>query len=490
MSEQPKIVKIKRLQIGVNVLVQILTVALIVWMANFIAFNHFKRWDFSREQKYALSDQTKRVLKSLRKPVKVIVFFSGDSPVFGDVDALLKEYQYGSRKKIEVETINPYRNLTRAKEVVTKYKLGPNENVLVLDSDGHSKVVNATDMADYDTGEAMYGQPPRLTAFKGEQAVTSALLEVSEAKQNKIYVLNGHGEPELKSESLSGLKAYIERQNLKLEALNLMDVDKLPEDAKAIVILGAKYDFTEREMKLVQDYWAKNGRLFIALDPAAATTRLIAFLAAQGIKPDDDRILRTVNLGPVTGVLRDVTTNFVEGSPITKRLKGVDGIFMGATQSLALDSGRAQPLNIKLQPLIQAGQGFWGETNYNVGEGDTIFFDSQKDRPAPLTIAASVEKGALKDERVKVDSARMIVVANATFVANEALTEANVDFMLGSLNWLIDREELIGITPKEAKTFTLNLTQAQVSNIALLSMAVIPALAAALGMAMWWQRRR
>ncbi|MDP9291438.1 MAG: Gldg family protein, partial [Verrucomicrobiota bacterium] len=358
------------------------------------------------------------------------------------------------------------------------------------DSDGHSKVVNATDMADYDSTEAMYGQPPRVTAFKGEQAVTSALLEVSEAKQSKIYVLNGHGEPELKSETLSGLKAYIERQNLKLDALNLMDVDKIPDDANAIVIIGPKYDFTEREMKLFQDYWAKNGRVFIALDPAAATARLLAFLNDQGVKPEDDRILRTVNLGPVTGILRDVTTDFVEGSPITKRLKDVNGVFLGATQSLALDPARVTPANIKLQPLIQAGQGFWGETAYNIGEGDTIFFDPQKDRAAPLTLAVSVEKGALSDARVKVGSSRMIVVGNSTFVTNEALTEANVDLVLGSLNWLIDREELIGITPKEAKTFTLNLTQAQVGNIALLSMAIIPSFAAALGVASWWQRRR
>src|SRR2546425_11690187 len=86
-----KVITIKRFQIGVNVLLQLLALVVILGIVNYLAFNHYKRWDFSRNQKYALSDQTKRLLKSLKKPVQAIVFFSPDprtpgAEVYPDVE--------------------------------------------------------------------------------------------------------------------------------------------------------------------------------------------------------------------------------------------------------------------------------------------------------------------------------------------------------------------------------------------------------------------
>ena len=62
-----------------------------------------------------------------------------------------------------------------------------------------------------------------------------------------------------------------------------------------------------------------------------------------------------------------------------------------------------------------------------------VFFDPKKDFSAPLALAASVEKGALPDESVKVDTSRLVVVGNSAFLENETLTEANVDFVLAAL---------------------------------------------------------
>lgn len=491
----PKVFRIRRFQIGLNVLLQLLILLAILGMVNYLAFNHYKRWDFSRDQKYALSDQTIRVVKSLDKPVKFIVFFSPDprtpgGEIYGDVTNLLKEYQYASRKKVDVETVDPYRDLSRARELATKYKFG-NENVVVIDYQGRSKLVNATDMVDYDeSGEAM-GQPPRLRAFKGEQAITSALLEVSEEKQNKVYVLAGKGGPDLaQAGDLTGIKTYLDRQNIKSDSLSLMSVDKVPDDARALLLIGARYDLTEREEKMLREFWEKKGRIFLALDPAAQTPRLAAFLAELGVKPQDDRILRTVNLGFATGLMRQVTGNFSETDPVTRRLKGVETLFQGDTQSLALTPNNAPAANVRTTPLITAAPNYWGETKYLGVKETGAFFDPKEDHAAPLTIAASVEKGALADKRVQVDSSRMIVVGNFSFLTDEALIQANVDFTLAGLNWMLNREELIGIAPKENKQFTLNLTDEQVRNLTVVSMFFIPGIAALFGIATWARRRR
>jgi len=103
--------KIGRLQIGLNVLIQIALVFLLIAMVNALAFRHYKRWDNSRDQKYALSDKTKRFLDSIKGKVRITVFFSPNTPISSDVQNLLTEYQYAGHGKIDVENIDPERNL-------------------------------------------------------------------------------------------------------------------------------------------------------------------------------------------------------------------------------------------------------------------------------------------------------------------------------------------------------------------------------------------
>src|SRR6266480_2261523 len=172
--------KIRRLQIGVNVLAQVVLLLLLALMINSISFKHYKRWDFSRDQKYALSDKTKRFLDSIKGKVRITVFFSPNSPIAGDVQNLLTEYQYAGKGKIDVEYIDPERNLSRAKEVLDKYKVVSGESLLIVDYDKRNKTVKESEMAEIDQSAMAFGEPPRVTAFKGEQAITSALIDLVE----------------------------------------------------------------------------------------------------------------------------------------------------------------------------------------------------------------------------------------------------------------------------------------------------------------------
>src|SRR5271165_7255362 len=112
--------EIKRLRIGANVVLQTIIIAVIVLMINYIGFNRYQRWDLSRYNKYALSELTRKLLKSLKKEAKIYVFFSPTSQsagaeLYSDVQNLLKEYEFAGKRKIQVETLDPYRNLTRTR---------------------------------------------------------------------------------------------------------------------------------------------------------------------------------------------------------------------------------------------------------------------------------------------------------------------------------------------------------------------------------------
>ena len=65
----------------------------------------------------------------------------------------------------------------------------------------------------------------------------------------------------------------------------------------------------------------------------------------------------------------------------------------------------------------------------------------------------------------------------------------SVDFTISALNWLLDREDLIGIAPKDKKNAVLTLSEPQLKQIALLVMGAIPGLVAVFGLISWLQRR-
>jgi len=485
---------IPRFRIGLNVLVQSAIFVLLFAMANYLGFNHYKRWDFSRDQNYTLSAQTKRVLANLKKPVHLVVYFSGGSPIAGDAVNLLHEYAYASKKMVDVEVVDPFLAMSRAREVATLYKLRENDNVIIIDYEGRHKFVSASDMAEFEPSLNLLDKP-RLKVFKGESALTSALIEITEPGSNQIYSISGHGETALDADpSLSGLKDYIERQNIKLDSLKLTDVELVPPDAKAIFIVAPKYDFSEMDVAALRAYWGKRekpGRIFAFLEPGTPTPNLCAFLSELGIVVNDDRVLctRPIRLatGIFRGVLKEITGDFVPGSSITKRLANVTALFKGGvTQSLTLDTARGKEVGVKLQPLIQASKGFWGETRYTE---TAVYFDPKEDHIDPV-VAASVEKDAPSDDRLRVDSSRLITVGSSAFLSNDNITEADLDFVLNGLNWLLDREEIIGIAPKPAHNLSLSLTESQLNLMALLVMVAIPGCAGVLGIVVWLKRRR
>src|SRR5947209_1233887 len=328
---------IHRLRIGVNVLVQVSLILFLALMVNYLGFEHYKRWDFSRDKKYQLSDKSKRFLDSVKGKIRMTVFFGATNPLYQDVQSLLTEYQYASKGKVDVEIIDPERSLTRAKEVLDKYKVVTDESVVIVDYEGRNKTVKASEMADIDQGNPMFGEQPKVAAFKGEQAITAAMIDLVEGKKNTVGYLVGHKEPMLSDAAprlsptmqpeqgpqspISIVKQFIENENIEVKELNLFDVPAIPDETKTIMIVGPQYDLSDREMQLLQQFWDKQGRILLLLDPAAKMSKLDAWLSQLGVTVNDDRLMAMVKTGiQEVARVRDVIGHFVGDSPITKRL--------------------------------------------------------------------------------------------------------------------------------------------------------------------------
>ena len=482
----------RRAGIRFGVAFQIVLACVLLGAVNYAGFHYYLRSDWSPAQKYRLGEQTIGLLGQLPAAVTVYVFFSPTTAapgfeIYGDVMNLLKEYQFTAGDKLTVEYIDPMRNLGRARELQARFEFGPEENLVVVESGGKTKQISAVDMAEYDFIPQLSGDPPRVVAFKGEQALTSALIELGEETQRTVYFLQGQGEPRVGGGStLSLLQEYIARQGVRVAPLNLGVTGGVPEDAAGILIVGPRYDLPPASAQLLGDYWTRDGRIMVLLDPAAETPLLREFLASAGITPLDDRVLRTVELGFVTAIVRDVVGTFSAVSRVTRRLYGAEAMLPGATCSLELNAKTEGTL---VEPLITAGEPFWGEKDHVTDESKGVAFDAGADTAAPLIVAAMAERGGVADEKVDVGSARLVVVGNSEFVSDGAVTEPNLDFGLNALNWMLDRGHLTGIAPKTVRAFSLNLTDLETGRIALYTLVLIPAAAALAGIIVWWRRR-
>jgi hypothetical protein len=261
---------------------------------------------------------------------------------------------------------------------------------------------------------------------------------------------------------------------------------------KAVMIIGPQYDFSDREMKLLRDFWEKQGRILLLLDPAAITPKLRGFVNELGVKANDDRLMAFLRTGiQELALTRDVQVHFLSDSPITKRLAGANALFFGGTSSLTLAPDRGRGASSRIEPLVQAEKGYFAEPDYNTEDQVKLQADAKRNSNTVLTVGAAIEKGGSADERVQVNSSRLVVVSNATFVQDNAITQdqQGLDFISGSVNWLLSREQLIGIAPKVPKPLTFSLSEEALRRLRWIVLVFIPLVPALIGTMVWWQRR-
>src|SRR5204863_1945346 len=114
------------------------------------------------------------------------------------------------------------------------------------------------------------------------------------------------------------------------------------------------YDFSDREIKLLRDFWNKQGRILLLVDPAAKTPKLSAFINELGVKVNDNRLLAFLKTGiQEVAMTRDVYAHFLD-TAVTKRMVGARAVFFGGASSLTLEADRVRAANIRLEPVLEA----------------------------------------------------------------------------------------------------------------------------------------
>ncbi len=478
-----------RFGIGINVVLQVLLGLVIFYGVNKLSFMYNARWDMSPAGDFTLSGSTMNYLRRLGKDVNLTVISQRDSKVYADMQTLVEEYRRNGKGLIKIEFIDPVLDLERTEQFKAENKLTLQQGGVLVKGNKGMRFIPEDEMVIRTKG--MDADHPQIW-FRGEDAITSAIIGLMEGSQRKFYLITGKGSrsESRTNEAFAALQQLGLQQNFDVQPLNLAEValDSAPHDANGLILIGPKYDISERELGILRGYWeSKRASLLFLLDPASDTPRLLSFLTSVGIAPRNDRVLYAESTS--TGPRKEfsVEARFSKDVAITSPLADSTTKFEGQTQSLALAT-RDESLKqqgIALAPLIIAAPRYGGETDYLtdlplVSEGDT--------KP-PLYIAAAAERGAAADERLRVNSARLAVVGNPTLLDKNTRLAQNQDFIASTLNWMLNRERLVGATPKPKGQYRVQLTARQHDLLFWITALCAPGIVLLFGFSVWASRR-
>jgi ABC-type uncharacterized transport system involved in gliding motility auxiliary subunit len=474
--------------------VGILLGAAILLGVNYLAARHWARADWTRARIYSLSEQTKKILAGLKEPVRVTVFMTPrQSRLLPEVKELLTRYQALS-PRIEVEYLDPERNPARA-EALIQESAGVKLNTVVFRSGDKKKFVPEDKLADFDFAGMGMGGAPSLKAFKGEEAFTSAIVSVTEKKQPKIVFSKGHGEADLDSSQrgvgFSEVKQMLERDNMVVETWDSLGKGGIPADADVVVVAGPQTAFLAPEADALQQYLAGGGRALILLDPVlpgpGAPPSDLGFgsLAGKyGIRIGDDLVLDPANalaqMGPEVVLIERFGSHPIVRSLADEKLPVIFQVSRSVTKAEKPPEGVSETM------LVETSPEGWGERD--LGNLTSLPARAPTDLAGPVSLAVAL--GPADEAKPGAQAARAVIVGNSRFATNGAIANgANGIFFANAIHWLAGAEKQIGIPPKTPDQSSLTLSDSQLRQIAIGSIAGLPALAILLGLWVWYRRR-
>jgi ABC-type uncharacterized transport system involved in gliding motility auxiliary subunit len=475
----------------------VLLLAALLGIANYFGGKYYKRFDWTTTRLYSLSEKSTNVLGALDKDVEVYVFLSPQDELYEPMRELLRRYQAAS-PRVKVRVVDPEKNPVEAQQLVKKYEVTGASVVVASGAD--KRVIDSSELAEMDfSGLQMPGGAPRMSGFKGEQAVTSAVYQVAEGTKPKVLVTTGHGEARLDDvgpRGLSGAQQLLGTDNFQIEEWSPLGKAAVPADTNLVVVAGPTGNFVPPELDVLSAYVARGGRLLVLLDPTLAGDKLVdtglgGWLAGFGVKVGEDIVVDPGNPLPFFGP-ETIFANRYGEHPIVRPLSQGN---LPVLFSLARSVVQGSSPGYTPTQLVETTDRGWGETD--LADLHRMKKDpSDVGGPVPLGVAVEGEAPAEAPPGAQAAAARprtrVVVFGDSDFASNQLLqaNAGNSILLTDALNWLVEREALLGIPPKKTEQVHLNLTAGQLRGLVALAVLGLPGLAVVTGIWVTFRRRR
>ena len=485
---------------GANMALMIAVFVTILGMIGAMSVKYKMRVDLTANKRYSLSQQTVKLLKSLKGDVEAVAFYRSDERTRQVMVDLLSEYSYHSPKFTYWFVDPDKRPAEAAKYGVTSYR-----TTLIRSGDRQETV-----------------------AFESENKVTNALMKVVQEKVKTVYFIKGHGENLLEDKKEYGYataKQFMEQENYRVLDLLTVGETPIPDDAALVVVSGPRYDLSADELAKVDAYIHQGGSLLFMLDPAPLPG-VVDYLKKYGFNIGSDIVVDKLIRIMGTNYLTPVVMEYNNEHAITRDLTNTYTFFpIARSVEIETDPGRGR------YSLAKTSASSWARSKGQLTD-DNVQFDPERDRKGPISVmsvaAVEITEGKIAEGKIteggkqqetseqptenpknkeqqetfiqptenpKTEEGitqwgRIIVIGDSNFAGNTHIKLAgNRDLFLNAINWLAEEEAMISVRKKETGTSPLTLTTAQGKLVFWLSVIIMPSLFLVIGMGVVLRRR-
>ncbi|OQW38441.1 MAG: ABC transporter [Proteobacteria bacterium SG_bin4] len=431
----------------------VILLLVLMGVLGYLATQYRMQWDISQNQRNSLNAASIEILQKLPGPVQVTAYATEYQAEIGDI------------RKVIADFVALYQ---RAKPDLALQFIDPVEQPL-LAQEANVQV----------NGEIVitYRHKTEHLAVINEQTFSNALMRLARLEDKLIIELSGHGERTLDGAANFDLGEFgksLRRSGFGNQLLNLAIEQEIPLNADMLIIASPQVDLLPGEVDKLLDYIDRGGNLLWLVDQESL----------RGLLPLTEKLRLTLT----PGVVVDPHAQQLK-APITFSLGAVYGqhpvtsgfqyitVFPYARQITIDDNTDWSSVS-----LVEVAPNGWVETGDLNAE---IAFDEAADVPGPISVAAALSRNINDREQ------RIVIVGSGHFLANTYLGNGNnLDFGINLVNWLTGDEEMMIIQPRAALDGNLALSQSQLTFIAVGLMVALPLLFLAIGISIWWYRRR
>lgn len=426
-----------------------------------------KNVDLTTQNLYTLTEDSVNLVKNLKQDVTLYVL-SNEKSADDTVVRSLENYADES-SHIKVEYVDP---AVSPNFYASYTDTAPSDGSIIVVSGDTSKVVDANDLYEYSVDYSTYTQTK--SAYDGEGQLTSAISYVTSEDMPKVYVITGHGETTLDD----SFKSALEKMNISVEEITLLQEKAIPEDAAGIIINGPTSDFSADDAAKVSDYLAGGGKAVITTSYSKTAET-----------PNFDGILAAYDISVTEGLVMDSDQSHYYQYPFyllpdvasTDQTSKVDNyVFMAYAQ--AISNTGEHPDTITWTDLLTTSENAYVKTDIaNI----KTFEKESGDQTGSFSVAANVTDSET--------GANITIVGSSlafTSDADSMVSGQNLALFKGITSSFAGTDSAVSIDAKQYTYSTLSVNQSVAIMSETLLVMVLPVALIVVGIVIWYRRRR
>lgn len=501
----------KKLQYGsISVVVIILVIAIVV-VLNVIVNVMMKRYpiklDITADKRYELCDETIDALKSLDKDVEIAVAYPEDSLTSSSNGIIIHEvlerysiYAKDGKGSVSVK----YFDVNENPDIVAKYNQYYTGTIstgsVVVCSGERVEVLSIGNMiSTASSGNMQQTSASPSYVFTGEKSLTSAILNVTDAKPINAGFLIYMGEDSYVfgdmgsvAYAVSSYEQLLSKNGYICSELNILTDDISPEDYDLIVIPAPFYDFNEDLIEKLEDFLYNDGQygknvVYIA-HPSQTSDKLpnlTEFLAKRSLQVEDSVVKDYTNA--VNSSLYASNGEAYPSALVSVADADSIGTLSSETLPIAVPDARNITILSKNSDYV---------TTSILETADSAYLVSLKDSTASeQTASYIVAAKSTYQNAVNVDVFESsVVVIGAAFMFDPMLIQYNTTYnnanvLLNMTNIVCGKDSGVVIPDKTLDQQLMALTSSQAKHIRNIVVFVIPLIVVAAGCVVYARRR-